>query len=157
MTNFKILEFKKSQYTYEAIEKDLSEKYSAGWKVISMHTDVSTDLKGIVVVLLQQIIPGEEETMSYEELIKKKEAELALKKIQKEIDNVDNNPYALSLMGSSYQTSALGGTSSSNGFFGENKRGMASVAAAVMATRFCTNCGAEAGKGKFCANCGNPL
>ena len=183
MTRFKILEFKKSQYNYEAIENALSEKVSEGWKVISMHTDVSTDSKGIIIVLLRQIVPGDEETMSYKELYEKKEAELHLKKIQKEIDDIDLLPPGYTSRDSTDLAAAVAfgqveamksmkntnsavdafkgwGTPSSGLFaaLGQKEMDIASETTALMrGSKFCTNCGAPTGTGKFCANCGNPL
>lgn len=54
MKEFKIIEFKKSKYTNEAIEKQLEEKSSEGWEVLSMNVDMSADLRGVVIVLLQK-------------------------------------------------------------------------------------------------------
>lgn len=182
MIGFKFLEFKKSQYSYEAIEKALSEKVSEGWKVVSMHTEVSSDIKGVVVVLLQQIIPGEEETMSFQELYQKKQQELELKKIQKEIDDVDMLPAGYTLdpdrLGAAValsQTDAMKNTGINangaiNGFLGLGAMGAVGGNNATAALnsvqtnqnqpktgKFCTNCGALARTGKFCANCGNPI
>ena len=167
MTGFKILEFKKSQYSYDAIEKALSEKVSEGWKVVSLHTDVSTDLRGIVVVLLQQIILGEEETMSYQELYEKKQAELAIKRIQKDIDELDE-PYATGAsvrLGETPSMRAARTNGDINGLLGLGMSGAPSSRAVTVANndvqpqagKFCTNCGAPIGTGKFCGSCGNPL
>ena len=54
MKSFKILEFKKSKTTNEEIEKILEEKSSEGWEVVSMSIDLSKDIKGIMVILLQK-------------------------------------------------------------------------------------------------------
>jgi hypothetical protein len=54
MKEFKIIEFKKSKYSNEAIEKQLEEKSSEGWEVVSMNVDMSADLRGVVIVLLQK-------------------------------------------------------------------------------------------------------
>lgn len=45
---------KKSKYSNEAIEKQMEEKSSAGWEVVSMNVDMSADLRGVVIVLLQK-------------------------------------------------------------------------------------------------------
>ena len=54
MKEFKIIEFKKSKYSNEAIEKQLEEKSSEGWEVVSMNVDLSVDLRGVVIILLQK-------------------------------------------------------------------------------------------------------
>lgn len=54
MKEFKILEFKSNKTTYEEIEKILGEKSAEGWEVVSMHTDISKDIRGMIVVLLQR-------------------------------------------------------------------------------------------------------
>ena len=54
MKEFKILEFKSNKSTYEEIEKILGEKSAEGWDVVSMYTDVSKDIRGMIVVLLQR-------------------------------------------------------------------------------------------------------
>ena len=55
MKEFKIIEFKK-QKTYETVEKALAERSAEGWETVSMTVDVSSDLKGVIVVLLQREI-----------------------------------------------------------------------------------------------------
>ena len=172
MTGFKILEFKKSQYCYEAIEKALSEKVSEGWKVVSMNTDVSSDIKGVIVVLLQQIIPGEEETMSYQELYTRKQQELEIKKIQREIDYLDHpidygvDQKALQSFFDREQEETMGVSNANgavNGFMGLGMMDTPGNNAPALnyiqpqTGKFCTNCGALAGKGKFCSNCGYPM
>ena len=54
MKEFKILEFKSNKTPYEEIEKILGEKSADGWDVVSMHTDLSKDIRGSIVVLLQR-------------------------------------------------------------------------------------------------------
>ena len=53
MKEFKIIEFRK-QKTYEMVEEALAERSAEGWETVSMTVDVSSDLKGVVVVLLQR-------------------------------------------------------------------------------------------------------
>ena len=55
MKEFKIIEFRK-QKTYESVEKSLAEKAAEGWETVSMTVDVSADLRGVIVVLLQREI-----------------------------------------------------------------------------------------------------
>ena len=55
MKEFKIIELKK-QKTYETVEKTLAERSAEGWETVSMTVDVSSDLKGVIVVLLQREI-----------------------------------------------------------------------------------------------------
>lgn len=55
MKEFKIIEFRK-QKTYEMVEEALAERSAEGWETVSMTVDVSSDLKGVVVVLLQREI-----------------------------------------------------------------------------------------------------
>ena len=54
MKEFKILEFKNCKNTYEEIESVLSEKTSDGWDVVSFSTDMSKDIKGRIIVLIQR-------------------------------------------------------------------------------------------------------
>ena len=54
MKEYQFLEFKKNKQTYKEIESVLKEKSAMGWEVISMTIDVSVDLRGIVVFLLQR-------------------------------------------------------------------------------------------------------
>ena len=54
MKEFQFIEFKKSKQTYKEIENVLKEKSAMGWEVISMTIDVSVDLRGVVVILLQR-------------------------------------------------------------------------------------------------------
>lgn len=54
MKEYQFLEFKKNKQTYKEIESVLKEKSAMGWEVISMTIDVSVDLRGIVVILLQR-------------------------------------------------------------------------------------------------------
>lgn len=54
MKEYQFLEFKKSKQTYKEIESVLKEKSAMGWEVNSMTIDVSVDLRGIVVILLQR-------------------------------------------------------------------------------------------------------
>lgn len=56
MKVFKILEFKKHKNSYEEIEKILSQKSSEGWDVVSMDIDLSEDLRGKFMFLLQKNI-----------------------------------------------------------------------------------------------------
>ncbi len=59
MKEFKILEFKKEKKSYQHIEKALAEKSAEGWDVVSMTSDLSTDIRGVIVVLLQREDPRE--------------------------------------------------------------------------------------------------
>lgn len=54
MKEFKFLEFKKEKKSYENMEKTLADRSAEGWEVVSMTADISTDLRGIVIVLLQR-------------------------------------------------------------------------------------------------------
>lgn len=54
MKEYQFIEFKKSKQTYKEIENVLKEKSAMGWEVISMTIDVSVDLRGVVVILLQR-------------------------------------------------------------------------------------------------------
>lgn len=54
MKDFKILEFKNSKTDYEDIENVLAEKSNEGWEVVSMYTDMSKDLRGTILVLIQK-------------------------------------------------------------------------------------------------------
>ena len=54
MKEYQFLEFKKNKQTYKEIESVLKEKSAMGWEVISMTIDVSVDIRGIVVILLQR-------------------------------------------------------------------------------------------------------
>ena len=54
MKEFKILEFKRSKTSYEEIERILAEKTSEGWETVSMSTDMSKDIRGIILLLLQR-------------------------------------------------------------------------------------------------------
>lgn len=53
MKEFKVLSFKKEK-TFETVEKALAEKSAEGWDVVSMDVDLSSDLRGTVLVLLQR-------------------------------------------------------------------------------------------------------
>ncbi len=59
MKEFKILEFRKEKKSYQYIEKALAEKSAEGWDVVSMTSDLSTDIRGVIVVLLQREDPRE--------------------------------------------------------------------------------------------------
>ncbi len=54
MKEFKILEFRKKNTSNEAIEQALAEKSAEGWEVVSMTSDISSDLRGVMTVLLQR-------------------------------------------------------------------------------------------------------
>ncbi len=54
MKEFKLIEFAKEQKDKEHIEQTLSERSAEGWEVAGMTVDMSKDLRGIVVVLLQR-------------------------------------------------------------------------------------------------------
>ncbi len=54
MKEFKVLEFKKDKKDAKTIEQTLEQKTSEGWEVVSMTVDLSRDLRGIIVVLLQR-------------------------------------------------------------------------------------------------------
>lgn len=54
MKEFKFLEFRKEKKAYENMEKTLADRSAEGWEVVSMTADISTDLRGIVIVLLQR-------------------------------------------------------------------------------------------------------
>jgi hypothetical protein len=50
---FLILERRKEK-TYQAIEALLEEKSSQGWEVVSVSIDLSSDLRGTVLIVLQR-------------------------------------------------------------------------------------------------------
>ena len=54
MKEFKSIEFKKNKTPYEEIEKVLSDMTAKGWEVVNMTVDMSSDIRGIVIVLLQR-------------------------------------------------------------------------------------------------------
>ncbi|MBR3808939.1 MAG: DUF4177 domain-containing protein [Clostridia bacterium] len=54
MKEFKILEFKTSKANFEDIENVLAEKSNEGWEVVSMSFDMSKDLRGTILVLIQK-------------------------------------------------------------------------------------------------------
>lgn len=54
MKEFKVLEFKKGNTSYGEIENILAEKSAEGWEVVSMTTDMSKDIRGMILVLLQK-------------------------------------------------------------------------------------------------------
>ena len=54
MKEFQFLEFKKEKKSYENMEKTLADKSAEGWEIVSMTADISTDLRGIIIVLLQR-------------------------------------------------------------------------------------------------------
>ena len=54
MKEFKLIEFKKDQKEKEHIEKTLADYSAEGWEVVSMTVDLSKDLRGVVVVLMQR-------------------------------------------------------------------------------------------------------
>lgn len=56
MKEFKIVELKKEKKSYELTEKSLSEYSAEGWEVVSMTVDVSSNIGGVVVILLQRDI-----------------------------------------------------------------------------------------------------
>ena len=142
MTQFKILEFKKSQYSYDAIENALSQKVSEGWKVISLHTDVSTDLKGIVVALLQQVTPGEEKPISYtDEDVENKRREMEIRRMEAETRSIENRG---PLLGVAAMTMA------NNGIMGGSP-----MAGAATSTGWTCTCGQTGNQSRFCMNCGN--
>ena len=175
MTKFKILEFKKSQYSYEAIENALSQKASEGWKVISMHTDVSTDLKGIVVVLLQQVTPEEGKTITYtDEDVENKRREIEIRRMEAETrayesaDQEALNVYRTRNISDSIRTAGSYESGSGNAGSGI---GMLGVAAMTMANNgvmgaamgaagdsaaaegWTCFCGQTGNQGKYCMNC----
>ncbi len=53
MKEFLILERRKEK-TYQAIEALLEEKSSQGWEVVSVSIDLSSDLRGTVLIVLQR-------------------------------------------------------------------------------------------------------
>ena len=54
MKEFKFAEFARNKKSYEEIEKALSGLSAEGWEVASMTVDISLDLRGRVVVLLER-------------------------------------------------------------------------------------------------------
>ena len=54
MKEFKIVEFMRWKTSYEEVENFLMEKSSEGWDVVSMSVDVSQDIRGMIIVLLQR-------------------------------------------------------------------------------------------------------
>lgn len=54
MKEFKILEFKNKKTSHEEIESILMEKSSEGWEVVSMTCDMSMDIRGVILVLIQR-------------------------------------------------------------------------------------------------------
>ena len=60
MKEFQFLEFRKEQKAYALMERTLAEKSAEGWEVISMTSDLSADIRGIIIVLLQRDIPKTE-------------------------------------------------------------------------------------------------
>ena len=54
MKEFKLIEFKKDQKEKEHIEQTLADYSAEGWEVVSMTVDLSKDLRGVVVVLMQR-------------------------------------------------------------------------------------------------------
>ncbi len=54
MKEYKIAEFKKSRTPNEEIERFLAEKSAEGWEVVSLTVDISADLRGTVIILLQK-------------------------------------------------------------------------------------------------------
>ncbi|MBQ6000400.1 MAG: hypothetical protein IJL15_02565 [Clostridia bacterium] len=53
MKEFLILERRKEK-TYQTIEALLEEKSSQGWEVVSVSIDLSSDLRGTVLIVLQR-------------------------------------------------------------------------------------------------------
>lgn len=56
MKDFKVIEFKKDTKSYAEVEETLKQKSSEGWEVISMSIDMSADIRGTIVVLLQKAV-----------------------------------------------------------------------------------------------------
>ena len=54
MKEFKILESKNKKTSHEEIESILMEKSSEGWEVVSMTCDMSMDIRGVILVLIQR-------------------------------------------------------------------------------------------------------
>ena len=54
MKEFEFVEFKKDNKAYENMKKALEEKSGEGWEVVSMTSDMSADIRGVIVVLLQR-------------------------------------------------------------------------------------------------------
>ena len=54
MKEFKIAEFRKKDKDLGNIERKLAEYSKNGWDVISMTSDLSRDISGVFVVLLQR-------------------------------------------------------------------------------------------------------
>lgn len=54
MKEYKIIEFRKSHTPYEEIEKELSDMSAEGWEVVGFDVDMTADIRGKVVVLLQR-------------------------------------------------------------------------------------------------------
>ena len=54
MKEFKIVEFRKKDKDPGNIERKLAEYANNGWDVISMTSDLSRDISGVYIVLLQR-------------------------------------------------------------------------------------------------------
>ncbi len=53
MKEFRVLEVKKEK-NWENLERLLAEQSAAGWEVVNLSVDISADLRGRVIVLLQR-------------------------------------------------------------------------------------------------------
>ena len=58
MKEFKILEFKKEK-TYQNVEQVLAQYAAEGWEVVSLSSDLSSDIRGKLLILLQREINDE--------------------------------------------------------------------------------------------------
>ncbi len=58
MKEFKILEFKKEK-TYQNVEQVLAQYATEGWEVVSLSSDLSSDIRGKLLILLQREINDE--------------------------------------------------------------------------------------------------
>ena len=54
MKEFKFIEFKKNKTPYEEIEKVLSDMTAKGREAVNMTVDMSSDIRGTIIVLLQR-------------------------------------------------------------------------------------------------------
>ena len=175
MKKYKILEFKKSQYSYEQIEDVLTNKTSEGWEAISMYTDISSDLKGIVTVLLKQSSQFEEKPTTYtDEDVENKRREIEIRRMEAETrayesaDQEALNVYRTRNISDSIRTAGSYESGSENAGSGIGMLGVAAmtmvnngVMGAAMgaagdsaaAEGWTCFCGQTGNQGKYCMNC----
>ena len=63
MKEFRILEFRKAKHSVEEIENVLAQKSAEGWEVVSLSSDLSVDIRGAFIVLLQREKPSDGESI----------------------------------------------------------------------------------------------